>query len=208
MTRTVRRGGIWLAAALLAGLIPAAPALASGAGCGGSGAVTTTNGQLPDGAAYKIQCPAGAWNGTLFLYSHGYVTPGSANPAQDAGDPVVGAHAHPVHPPQVDHESLAQGTSGPVVASCPHRQRNIAVPRSPNRQLHVRRRPTIDHGEWQGADLLCPDPRCPGVAVATRETDPSRQMPAEVPQRSLDHFLHRSLLPSCAARPHRVRQEM
>src|SRR5215467_7312391 len=90
MTRTVRRGGIWLAAALLAGLIPAAPALASAAGCGGSGAVTTTTGQLSDGAAYKIQCPAGAWNGTLFLYSHGYVTPGSANPAQDAGDPVTG----------------------------------------------------------------------------------------------------------------------
>ena len=90
MTRTVRRGGIWLAAALLAGLIPAAPALASAAACGGSGAVTTTTGQLSDGAAYKIQCPAGAWNGTLFLYSHGYVTPGSANPAQDAGDPVTG----------------------------------------------------------------------------------------------------------------------
>jgi pimeloyl-ACP methyl ester carboxylesterase len=38
-----------------------------------------------------MQCPAGAWNGTLFLYSHGYVTPGSANPAEDVGDPVTGA---------------------------------------------------------------------------------------------------------------------
>jgi pimeloyl-ACP methyl ester carboxylesterase len=44
---------------------------------------------LPDGASYKIECPAGAWNGTLFLYSHGYVTPGAPNPAQDAGDPVT-----------------------------------------------------------------------------------------------------------------------
>ena len=32
-----------------------------------------------------------AWNGTLFLYSHGYVVPGSANPATDVGDPVTGA---------------------------------------------------------------------------------------------------------------------
>src|SRR5215467_1594225 len=40
--------------------------------CGGTGSVTT-------------------WNGTLFLYSHGYVVPGSSNPAQDAGDPVTGA---------------------------------------------------------------------------------------------------------------------
>ncbi len=30
------------------------------------------------------------WNGTLVLYSHGYVAPGSANPATDAGDPVTG----------------------------------------------------------------------------------------------------------------------
>jgi pimeloyl-ACP methyl ester carboxylesterase len=52
--------------------------------------VATTTGALPDGAAYKIECPAGAWNGTLFLYSHGYVTPGSPNPAQDVGDPVTG----------------------------------------------------------------------------------------------------------------------
>ncbi len=30
------------------------------------------------------------WNRTLFLYSHGYVTPGSPNPATDVGDPVTG----------------------------------------------------------------------------------------------------------------------
>jgi pimeloyl-ACP methyl ester carboxylesterase len=89
MTRTARRGGIGLAAALLAALIPAAPALASPPACGGSGAATTLPGALPDGATYKIECPAGPWNGTLFLYSHGYVVPGSANPAQDAGDPVT-----------------------------------------------------------------------------------------------------------------------
>jgi pimeloyl-ACP methyl ester carboxylesterase len=90
MTRTVRRGGIWLAAALLVGLIPAAPALASAGGCGDAGAVTTQTGQLPDGASYEIQCPAGTWNGTLFLYSHGYVVPGSANPPMDAGDLATG----------------------------------------------------------------------------------------------------------------------
>jgi pimeloyl-ACP methyl ester carboxylesterase len=71
------------------GLAPAVPALASQA-CGASGAVTSLNGSLSDGATYLIQCPAGPWNGTLFLYSHGYVTPGSANPAQDVGDPVTG----------------------------------------------------------------------------------------------------------------------
>jgi pimeloyl-ACP methyl ester carboxylesterase len=70
----------------------AAPALAGqpgSGGCGSSGSVTTVNGALPDGASYLIQCPAGPWNGTLFLYSHGYVTPGAANPAQDAGDPIT-----------------------------------------------------------------------------------------------------------------------
>jgi pimeloyl-ACP methyl ester carboxylesterase len=46
-------------------------------------------GTLGDGATYELQCPAGAWNGTLFLFSHGYVTPGGANPASDASDPVT-----------------------------------------------------------------------------------------------------------------------
>jgi hypothetical protein len=39
-------------------------------------------GQL-GGAGYLIDVPA-AWNGTLLLWSHGYVAPGGANPAQDA----------------------------------------------------------------------------------------------------------------------------
>jgi pimeloyl-ACP methyl ester carboxylesterase len=92
VTRTIRRAGMALAAALLAaGLLPAATALAADSTCGGSGAVTTQTGTLADGATYKIECPAGPWNGTLFLYSHGYVVPGGANPAQDAGDPVTAA---------------------------------------------------------------------------------------------------------------------
>ena len=90
MRRTLGRWAIGAVAALLAGLAPATPALASGA-CGGSGAVTTQTETLPDGAAYEIQCPAGAWNGTLFLYSHGYVAPGSPNPAADVGDAATGA---------------------------------------------------------------------------------------------------------------------
>jgi Prolyl oligopeptidase family len=90
MTRTLGRWAIGAAAALLAALAPATPALASPGSCGGTGTVTTATGTLSDGATYEIQCPAGAWNGTLFLYSHGYVVPGSANPAVDAGDPVTG----------------------------------------------------------------------------------------------------------------------
>ena len=60
----------------------------------GTGACATTartlTGTLADGATYEIEVPAN-WNCTLFLYSHGYVTPGSANPATDVGDPVTGA---------------------------------------------------------------------------------------------------------------------
>jgi hypothetical protein len=80
-----------LGTALLAlGISPAAaPALAS-VRSAAPAATTTLTGTLKDGATYKIEVPAG-WNGTLFLYSHGYVTPGSANPATDVGDPVTGA---------------------------------------------------------------------------------------------------------------------
>ena len=48
-------------------------------------------GTLPDGATYVIDVPA-TWNGTLLLYSHGYVTPGSPNPAADVGDPLTGGY--------------------------------------------------------------------------------------------------------------------
>ncbi len=45
---------------------------------------------LPDGASYIISVPSN-WNGTLVLYSHGYVVPGQPNPAKDAGDPLTEA---------------------------------------------------------------------------------------------------------------------
>ena len=82
--------GIGLAAGLVIGGLAAGSGAASAAvSCGGSGTVVTLNGTLADGATYLIQCPAGAWNGTLYLYSHGYVVPGAANPPEDAGDPVT-----------------------------------------------------------------------------------------------------------------------
>ena len=86
--RTHKLAGIALASGLLlAALTPASTALASQT-CGGTGTQTTVTG-IVAGADYKIDCPAGTWNGTLFLYSHGYVTPGSENPAQDVGDVVT-----------------------------------------------------------------------------------------------------------------------
>ena len=51
--------------------------------------VTTRTGALPDAATYLIEVPPN-WNGTLFLYSHGYVAPGNPNPAMDVGDPATG----------------------------------------------------------------------------------------------------------------------
>ena len=83
--------GIALAAGLVIGGLTtgSVAASASTSSCGGSGSVSALNGTLADGATYLIQCPAGAWNGTLYLYSHGYVVPGAANPPEDAGDPVT-----------------------------------------------------------------------------------------------------------------------
>jgi pimeloyl-ACP methyl ester carboxylesterase len=57
--------------------------------CGSAAAQQHITGTLPDLATYVIDVPAN-WNGTLLLYSHGYVTPGSPNPAQDVGDPFTG----------------------------------------------------------------------------------------------------------------------
>jgi pimeloyl-ACP methyl ester carboxylesterase len=92
MRRAKKLAGTAIAAGLMLAGVTASNATANAVtGCGGTGSVTTVNGVLPDGAKYEIQCPDGAWNGTLFLYSHGYVVPGGQNPAQDVGDPATGA---------------------------------------------------------------------------------------------------------------------
>jgi hypothetical protein len=76
---------------LAAGLGPSAgSALASPSAGACATTARTLTGTLSDGSTYEIQVPAN-WNCTLFLYSHGYVEPGSPNPAQDVGDPVTGA---------------------------------------------------------------------------------------------------------------------
>lgn len=90
MTRLVTKTGqlfLTIAALLLCFM---AAAEAQDATCTLMGAVETCNGTLPDGATFLIQIPAN-WNGTLFLYSHGYVVPGSLNPAMDVGDAATGA---------------------------------------------------------------------------------------------------------------------
>jgi pimeloyl-ACP methyl ester carboxylesterase len=69
-----KRAALFVLLAILLLIIPVAARAQSG--------VMKQTGMLPDGTAYVIEVPAN-WNGTLFLYSHGYVVPGSANPAQD-----------------------------------------------------------------------------------------------------------------------------
>jgi len=50
--------------------------------------VKTYQGSFNDGATYLIEVPS-KWNGTFVLYSHGYVAPGSSNPALDASNPLT-----------------------------------------------------------------------------------------------------------------------
>jgi hypothetical protein len=87
--RTPRRLFAFVAALALVALTGPPMGVAAG------GPTTTTySGTFTDAfglsVAYEIQVPS-PWNGTLLLYSHGYVTPGSPNPAQDVGDPGTGA---------------------------------------------------------------------------------------------------------------------
>jgi pimeloyl-ACP methyl ester carboxylesterase len=77
------------AALLAAGLGPIAAAPAQAGPTAAAAGVKQYTGTFKDGATYLIQVPA-HWNGTLFLYSHGYVVPGSSNPATDVGDPLTG----------------------------------------------------------------------------------------------------------------------
>ena len=93
MVRTKKLARMALVAGLVIGGLTAGSAAASAdTTCGGTGSVTTVPGTLSDGAKYLLECPSGTWNGTLLLYSHGYVAPGSPNPATDVGDPATRAY--------------------------------------------------------------------------------------------------------------------
>jgi hypothetical protein len=83
-------------ALLAATLIPSATASATATATAGKAREYT--GTFKDGATYLIQVPAN-WNGTLFLYSHGYVVPGESNPAQDVGDSDTRWPARPTRSP-------------------------------------------------------------------------------------------------------------
>jgi pimeloyl-ACP methyl ester carboxylesterase len=80
--RQIMKHAFYLAVGIVLALLSARDAYAQ----------ATKTGTLADGATYLIEVPAN-WNGTLFLYSHGYVLPlpTRQNPAQDAGDPVTEA---------------------------------------------------------------------------------------------------------------------
>ena len=84
-------------------LVLALVAVVSLAGCTGAGTASAVARPSPSpspssphvltgsigAAAYEIDLPL-TWNGTLFLYSHGYVTPGEPNLASAAPDRAVG----------------------------------------------------------------------------------------------------------------------
>jgi pimeloyl-ACP methyl ester carboxylesterase len=55
------------------------------------------------GAQYRIEVPA-AWDGTLFLYSHGYVAPGRPNPATDSPSSLISSWL-------IDHGYAIAGSS-------------------------------------------------------------------------------------------------
>jgi pimeloyl-ACP methyl ester carboxylesterase len=72
-------------------LLPALTAVLIAVLCGSAAAQQHITGTLPDDATYVIDVPA-PWNGALLLYSHGYVDPGSPNPALDVSDPYTGGY--------------------------------------------------------------------------------------------------------------------
>jgi pimeloyl-ACP methyl ester carboxylesterase len=83
MWNTIRQTIFWAACAAM--LMPLCAAVAEASD------ITTYKGEFADGATYLMQVPSN-WNGTLVLYSHGYVEPGLPNPAEDVGDPITGAY--------------------------------------------------------------------------------------------------------------------
>src|SRR4029077_6868837 len=79
MVPSARRAILVLAVVTLAACAPSGGSAAKPAPSPSVSGPTVLAGSIGN-AAYSIEVPV-AWNGTLFLYSHGYVPPGGANPA-------------------------------------------------------------------------------------------------------------------------------
>jgi pimeloyl-ACP methyl ester carboxylesterase len=80
---------VWIVRVVSVTLAITAPTLAQQLGSETvTGGLQTYTGEFRDHATYLIEIPPD-WNGTLFLYSHGYVFPGDPNPATDTGDVLV-----------------------------------------------------------------------------------------------------------------------
>src|SRR5215472_4460685 len=77
---------------LLSGLLVTSTRVAHAAtsSCVNPKGTSVLRGILPGGASYIISVPSN-WNGTLVLYSHGYVFPVQSNPALDAADSLTQA---------------------------------------------------------------------------------------------------------------------
>ena len=85
MVPGARRALAVLAAIALGACSPSSGSTAKASPSFSPSAPTVLTGSLGK-AAYSIEVPVG-WNGTLFLYSHGYVAPGGANQASAAPTP-------------------------------------------------------------------------------------------------------------------------
>lgn len=98
----MRRAALLALVTLVIGLVAGQTRVLSATlppGCSSGTGEMVCTGTFLDGAAFRVEVPAN-WNGTLLLYSHGYVAPGppylpapGSNPATDVGDPLTGAWA-------------------------------------------------------------------------------------------------------------------
>ncbi|MEV4812994.1 hypothetical protein [Micromonospora avicenniae] len=79
--RPTTRAVTSVSAVLLVALL--GPTGGADAGLTHTAAASHVEGALPDGSAYVMDVPAN-WNGTVLLYSHGYVPDNSSNPARNA----------------------------------------------------------------------------------------------------------------------------
>ena len=91
MNRTLGRWAIGAAAALLAGLAPATPALASQPGCGGSGSVTTQPGTLPGRGDLRDPVPGRCLERHAVPVQPRLRGARQPQPGRDVGDPATAA---------------------------------------------------------------------------------------------------------------------
>lgn len=111
-----------------------------------------------------------------------------AGAARDRDTAMIGAEHDVSHAAQVNHDTVAECATRPVVAATTNRKRQAVLARGANGGLDVGGEYAVHDGPWRDVDLLRPEAGRGNVAFTSRQGDTRRTSITQTPERVFDRI--------------------